>query len=191
MNGALWLLALQGVLGAFDTLYYHEWRAKLPTLGRLSHAELRLHALRDFIYAAIFITLPLLAWQGGWAVALMTLLAAEIIATMADFVVEDRVRSPLGGLYPGERITHGIMGIVYGAMLACLLPVVLECWKGPTGLILAKHGHPVLRRTLIIMGIGVFLSGLRDLGSVLGLPHSDWPWGKLKATEAKVGSPRG
>jgi hypothetical protein len=27
---ALWLLAIQGVIGAFDTLYYHEWRACCP-----------------------------------------------------------------------------------------------------------------------------------------------------------------
>ena len=30
MNTVLWLLAVQGALGAFDTLYYHEWRARLP-----------------------------------------------------------------------------------------------------------------------------------------------------------------
>ena len=30
---ALWLLAVQGVIGAFDTLYYHEWRARLQALG--------------------------------------------------------------------------------------------------------------------------------------------------------------
>ena len=27
MTVALWLLALQGAIGAFDTVYYHEWRA--------------------------------------------------------------------------------------------------------------------------------------------------------------------
>jgi hypothetical protein len=31
---ALWLLAAQGLIGAFDTVYYHEWRARLPALGR-------------------------------------------------------------------------------------------------------------------------------------------------------------
>jgi len=33
MAVVLWLLALQGVIGAFDTAYYHEWRARLPGLG--------------------------------------------------------------------------------------------------------------------------------------------------------------
>ena len=27
MTWALWLLMIQGILGALDTLYYHEWRA--------------------------------------------------------------------------------------------------------------------------------------------------------------------
>lgn len=34
MIGALWLLAILGITGAFDTLYYHEWRAQLPARAR-------------------------------------------------------------------------------------------------------------------------------------------------------------
>ena len=33
MTWALWLLMLQGILGALDTLYYHEWRARLVAYG--------------------------------------------------------------------------------------------------------------------------------------------------------------
>ena len=35
------------------------------------------------------------------------LLAAEVVMTMWDFVVEDWVRKPLGGVYPAERVMHG------------------------------------------------------------------------------------
>ena len=62
---ALWLLAIQGVIGAFDTLYYHEWRARLPARGAQSASELKLHAARDFLYAVLFATLPWIAWQGA------------------------------------------------------------------------------------------------------------------------------
>ena len=55
---ALWLLAIQGAIGAFDTLYYHEWRARLPARGSIAAPELRLHAARDFLYTVIFGTLP-------------------------------------------------------------------------------------------------------------------------------------
>src|SRR5205085_3377937 len=103
VNRALWLLALQGVLGGLDTLYYHEWRARLPARAAFAHTELRLHAGRDFIYAIMFSTLPWLAWQGWWTIGLAALFMAEIVLTLADFIVGDRVRQPLGGVYSGER----------------------------------------------------------------------------------------
>jgi hypothetical protein len=91
-------------------------------LGKRARAELQLHALRDLIYSVLFSTLPWLAWQGWWAAVLALLLLTEVVLTLWDFVVEDWVRKPLGGVYPGERIMHGVMGITYGAMLACLGP---------------------------------------------------------------------
>lgn len=184
MKTALWLLAVQGVLGAFDTLYYHEWRARLPGSPVSSGIELSLHAWRDFVYAVLFGTLPWVAWNGVFAVLLGALLAAEIAITLADFVVEDRVRAPLGGVYPGERATHGIMGIVYGAMLAHLAPVIALWWAEPTALVLAPVPVPRgLRLALAVMAAGVLLSGLRDLGSARRLPKFSWPWvGKTPPT---------
>jgi hypothetical protein len=161
----------------FDTLYYHEWRARLPGWAASSGIELRLHAGRDFIYAVLFGTLPWVAWHGAWAVLLATLLAAEIAITLADFVAEDRVRAPIGGVYPGERATHGIMGIVYGAMLGHLAPVIGLWWAEPTALVLAPAPVPWwLRSTLAAMSAGVLLSGLRDLTSAHRIPMAAWPW---------------
>jgi hypothetical protein len=98
---ALWLLAAQGLIGAFDTVYYHEWRARLPALGREARAELWLHAARSLVYGVVFATLPRVEWRGAWAPVFAALLAAEIVITLKDFVVEDRVRVPLGGVYRG------------------------------------------------------------------------------------------
>jgi hypothetical protein len=47
----------------------------------------------------VFGSLPWLAWQGAWAAVFAVLLAAEIVITIADFIVEDRVRKPPGGLF--------------------------------------------------------------------------------------------
>ena len=66
MTATLWLLAIQGVIGAFDTVYYHEWRARLPARVPNALPELRLHAARDFLYAVLFGTLPWVAWRGLW-----------------------------------------------------------------------------------------------------------------------------
>jgi hypothetical protein len=177
MTVALWLLTLQGVIGAFDTVYYHEWKARLPALGKQAASELRLHAARDALYAVIFATLPWFAWQGGWTVALVTVLVAEIVLTMADFIVEISVRKPLGDVYGGERLTHAAMGILYGAMIANLYPALREWGKRPTALIWAPaNTMPVLRWCLTGMALGVFLSGVRDLYASLGLPGGNWPW---------------
>jgi hypothetical protein len=174
---ALWLLAIQGLIGAFDTLYYHEWRARLPAWGSQSASELKLHAARDLFYAVLFGTLPWLAWRGGWVLVLVAVLVAEIILTLTDFVVEITVRKPMGDVYGGERITHAIMGILYGAMIACLIPVLLEWWRLPSGLVVASPPvSDLLRGALLIMAFGVLASGLRDLYAAYELPHGGWPW---------------
>lgn len=177
MIKALWLLAAQGVLGAFDTLYYHEWRARLPAPASNARAELSLHAARDFIYAAVFATLPRVEWRGAWALVFVLLLAAEICITLKDFIVEDRVRKPLGGVYAGERVTHAVMGILYGAVLARLAPVLLTWWREPTSFAATNETiPPTLVWALTLMAAGVALSGARDLYAALGLPGGGWPW---------------
>jgi len=174
---ALWLLAIQGIIGAFDTLYYHEWRARLPARGALSVAELKLHAARDFFYAVLFSTLPWLAWHGRWVLVLVGVLIAEIILTLRDFVVEIRVRKPLGDVYAGERVTHAVMGILYGAMIASLIPILMEWWRLPTALMPASLAVPdALRWGLVMMAVGVLVSGLRDLYAAYELPYAGWPW---------------
>lgn len=177
MRSVLWLLALQGALGAFDTAYYHEWRARLVAHVPETRSELRLHAARDFIYAAIFASLPWLEWRGLWAGVLAALLLAEIAITLADFATEDRVRRTLGGVYPGERATHAIMGIVYGAFLASLAPLLVSWWLQPSALAIAPCSvWPPLRVVLSGMAAGVALSGLRDLAAALGVRGAAWPW---------------
>ena len=135
MSVALWLLALQGLIGAFDTVYYHEWRARLPARGRGAGSELQLHAARDLLYAVLFASLPWMAWQGSWALVLAGVIVVEIILTLTDVVVEVAVRKPFGDVYPGERVTHAVMGILYGAMGATLIPVVMTWRARPTALV--------------------------------------------------------
>jgi phosphatidylglycerophosphate synthase len=159
----LYLLVIQGLIGAFDTLYFHEWRAKLPANYKIVANELYLHAFRDFIYAVIFGTLPWFAWQGYCLILLLILLISEIIITLLDFAVETRIRKMIDADFAGERVTHAIMGIIYGAMLATLAPTLLYWWQLPTGMIFKIAPIPLwLSWALTIMAIGVFCSGIRD-----------------------------
>ena len=182
---ALWLLGLQGIIGAFDTVYYHEWRARLPARGKQAASELKLHAARDFFYAVLFATLPWLAWHGLWVLVLVGVFVAEIILTLTDFVVEIAVRKQLGDVYAGERVTHAVMGILYGAMIAKLIPALAVWWALPTALVVEWADIPaVLQWSLFAMAAGVFLSGARDLYAALELPYGSWPWSKEIAAES-------
>jgi hypothetical protein len=177
MSIVLWILAVHGLIGAFDTLYYHEWRARLPARPSEVRAELWLHAARDYVYAVIFATLPWVAWYGVWALALAALLGAEIVITLQDFAIEARARRSLGDVYAGERMTHAVMAILYGAMLALLVPVLWEWGQQPTGLVVAPPSIPAwLQWGLALMAVGVFVSGLRDGYAALGLRNGGWPW---------------
>jgi hypothetical protein len=176
VSTALWLFALQATFGAFDTLYFHEWKARLPARGLQARPELDLHAARDFVYALLFATLPRFAWHGLWAWALFALVAAEIAITLRDFVVEDRVRAPQGGVFPGERVTHALMAIVYGAALAHLLPEVWRWTALPTGFAALDADVPGALRTLLsFMALGVLASGVRDVAATR-IAGARWPW---------------
>src|SRR5262245_13345301 len=177
MITALWLLAVQGLVGAFDTLYYHEWRARLPGRVPGTAPELKLHAVRDFLYAVLFGTLPWLAWQGLWVLVLGAVLLTEIVLTLADFVVEMRVRKPLGDVYGADLVALAVKVCIFGAMVANLFPVLWSWWSLPTALAPAAAGPEFLRWALAVMAAGVFLSGARDLYAALSLPHGRWPWG--------------
>jgi hypothetical protein len=152
---ALYLLLAQGALGAFDTLYYHEYKLRLPHQPHAGR-ELKLHAFRDFVYALLFGTIGWLTWNGLLAYAFVALLLLEIAITLADFLEEDRIRK----LPPGERVMHAVMGIVYGLFLAYLLPNVLKWMRLPAGFGRVDYGP--LSWLLALMACGVLGSGIRD-----------------------------
>jgi hypothetical protein len=175
VTDALSLLALQGLLGGFDTVYFHEYRARLPARPE-ARPELLIHAARDAVYAVVFWTLPRTAWVGTAAWALAGLLVCEIVLTLCDFVVEDRVRKPQGGVFPGERVTHALMGIVYGAFLARLAPHWIAWSHASTGTPRAIATPFPLLVLLSAMAVGVLLSGLRDFYAALGGRGGRFPW---------------
>jgi uncharacterized protein (TIGR01777 family) len=159
---ALQLMAAQGCLGAFDTLYHHELTEALPQKPGAKQ-ELAIHAIRALLYAVLFIGLAGWEWHGLWAIVLSGVFALEIALTLWDFVVEDRTR-----LLPAtERITHTILAVNGGAFIA-LLALQLPAWFSlPTRLAPATHGW--LSVFLALCGAGVGLSGMRDTFAALRL----------------------
>jgi hypothetical protein len=160
MTAALTILLVQGCLGAFDTLWYHEYRLRLRHQTSARY-ELVLHASRDFIYAVIFGSLAWTSWNGMWAWVLAFLLILEIIITLQDFIEEDRSRK----VPAGERVMHALMGITYGAFLAYLLPELVSWAEKSTGFAWQERGW--LSYALTIMALGVAISGGKDITTAI------------------------
>ena len=69
------------------------------------------------------------------------------------------------------------MGILYGAMVANLIPVLIHWWTLPTALVVDPPPvSSALHWSLIAMAAGVLVSGARDLYAAFELPHGSWPW---------------
>lgn len=158
MDVALGLLMAQGALGAFDTLFYHEWLQRLPARAA-ARTELRLHASRDFAYAILFGSLAWVAWNGWFVWLLVAVLVFEIFITLWDFIEEDRSRP----LPPGERVMHTLMAIIYGAFLANLVPQLVNWHAEPPGFAPVDYG--IVSWLMTAMAFGVFGSGVRDLAA--------------------------
>jgi hypothetical protein len=81
--------------------------------------------------------------------------------------------------HPGERRTHTIMAIVYGAVLANLIPVLVGWWRLPSGLVGDPPLVPLwLRLALSALAVGTLASAIGDAYAVGGFPSplARWHW---------------
>jgi uncharacterized protein (TIGR01777 family) len=159
MTDLIWsLVFVQVAMGAFDTLYHHELTERLawrPSQAR----ELRLHGVRNLAYGAMFLTLGWSRPQGALAIALIVLMLGELVLTLWDFVEEDRTRK----LPASERVTHTLLTLNYGVVLALVIPRLADWAADPTALIATSYGVWSVLCALAAAGVVVF--GLRDLAA--------------------------
>jgi uncharacterized protein len=159
ISSLLWtLIAIQIAMGAFDTFYHHEMTERLawrPSQRR----ELRLHSIRNMLYALLFLTLGLSEVHGVWAMIVIAALVVEVFVTLLDFVEEDISRK----LPASERINHTLLALNYGAILVLLLPVLIE-WAGQPAAI-APEFYGVWSILAAVAAVGAGFGGVRDLTS--------------------------
>ncbi|WP_068093507.1 TIGR01777 family oxidoreductase [Novosphingobium rosa] len=159
MTATLWFFVfVQMAMGGSDTLYHHEgterlaWRPSQKT-------ELRLHGVRNLAYALLFAMLGWSEPHGLFAMALIALMAGELVITLWDFVEEDRSRH----LPATERVLHTLLTLNYGVILALLVPWLWHLGAKPTALVPAYYGW--ISVLCAMAAVGVIVSGLRDLAA--------------------------
>ncbi len=181
MEILLALLTAQGVLGALDNFWHHEITERLPS--RVSaRGELTLHAAREFIYAALFITLAWFTPGGLWAWLFLFLVSVEIVITLWDFIIEDQTRK----LPKTERVLHTVLAINFGAIVAYLVPLALEWARQPS--VLAAQDHGLYSWILTLYAVGVFAWSLRNTAAVIrltALSVPEWKRRPIKAGKAE------
>jgi uncharacterized protein len=155
MTATITLLIFHGFLGGIDTVWNHEWKARLASTPN-ALPEQQVHALRGVLLTFFFAGLALVEWHGLWAWVLSLVILTEIILTLVDFVVEDRTRR----LPEEERVLHGILGITGGAFITTLIPHLLEWSSRNSALIPVSYGW----RTgiLLAMSVGLLAFTIRD-----------------------------
>lgn len=181
MSAALVLITVLALLGALDNLWHHELSERLPA-RRSAATELSLHAARELLYGCLFLGLAGYQWQGGWAAVLGAMLMAEVLITLADFVVEDRTRK----LPATERVLHTVLAVLCGALLATLAPVLVRWGALPGGLVRVSHGFSGL---LTVLGAGALLWALRDTLAALKLRQPP-EWVRQPIACGSNGAPR-
>ena len=169
----LWtLVTIQLVLGCFDVLFHHEFTERLPWRRTAAH-ELRLHAARNMFYGVLFIVFAWSEPHGGLAAIAGVLLVGEVLITLWDFVEEDLSRK----LPATERVTHTLLAINYGAILAYLLPALVAWWDKSTGFSSVDYGWGSVVLSVAALGVMVFAvrdflasTRVRRLGTVPAAP---------------------
>ena len=152
LSPLLWtLVAAQLAMGGFDIIFHHEMTERLAWKESAAH-ELRLHAWRNLFYAVLFLTFAWVQPKGWLAIALILILAVEIVITLWDFVEEDMTRK----LPPTERVLHTLLAINYGAILALIAPAIISWTSHPTALVWTSYGLGSVILTFAAVGVAVF-----------------------------------
>jgi len=150
-----WFLLVQAVVGGSDTLFNHEIVARLPKRPELRR-EVALHAVRESIYATLFIGLALFRWEGALAWVPVALLAGEVIVTGTDELIENRLRK----LPDNERVMHVILTLNLAFIIALMVPIVGEWSARPTGLV--RSGYGLAGWILVAFGLASAAWSVRD-----------------------------
>ena len=164
------LLAVQGLIGAIDTLVNHELIVHLPHRPEAKR-EVGIHVLREAAYGLLFGAIAWISWHGAWAVLTGATLFFILAIDATDEFVENRIRV----LPQNERLLHFALILNLGFITVVFLPVLADWHAQPTALLFVDHG--MLSWALSALALAAFMWSIRDLLA----------WRKLDRRDARQG----
>jgi hypothetical protein len=130
-------LLVHAVIGGVDVILNHELIARIPARPNAGPEQV-LHSARELLFSAIFVALAWWEWHGVAALAIGALLAAELVVSTIDTVVEVDTRI----LPVTERVLHVFLFVNMGIVLTLVGQALLRWWQLPTAVVPASHGAP-------------------------------------------------
>jgi uncharacterized protein (TIGR01777 family) len=158
METMLLLLSIQGLIGAYDSIYHHDFKEKLA-LKFSAKNELKIHSIRSMLYSVLFLSFGWTQWHGWLALVFAVILGIELILTLWDFVEEDRSRV----LPATERVTHTLLTLNFGVIIALFVPELIRWQVLPSGLAIVDHG--IFSWIMTVYGVGVIPFAVREYAS--------------------------
>jgi hypothetical protein len=157
------LLAVIGLLGAFDIFYFHHHVCGL-TRRPEARVEAWIHVARGVVYALQLALVPAFRFGGAAYAAFVALFIVDILIAVADVVVEPDARRALGGLPRGEYLAHVVLSVLVGIYL-CLVWRDSRGWSAlPTAITYAPIAAAwPLRALLWLMAAGCTLMTVADV----------------------------
>lgn len=155
------------VLAAFDVLYFHTYRCRLPW-RREARWENLSHAFRSVTAISYLLLAMHVRLEGHYWFGYCGLVGFDVLNTAFDAVCEATERRAIGGVSPGEYIVHIVLGLLAGGIFATML---WESWPlaaGPTRISWSTLDVPLaLRLPGYLAILGLALSGGLDLSGFL------------------------
>ncbi|NUP11840.1 MAG: SRPBCC family protein [Polyangiaceae bacterium] len=168
LSASILLLAI-GLLGAFDVLYFHHYKARIPWTAA-TRSEAFAHVAKAPVYAAQFFVVPNMELHGRWLLALVFIYAVDVAVAAWDVAIEPRARASVGGLPAGEYAMHIALSVLVGIYLAEVARAAAPWWHLPDRIVWAGGVPPALRIALGVLGAGALAMGAVELAVLSNIP---------------------
>jgi phosphatidylglycerophosphate synthase len=126
---------LHGVIGGLDVILNHELLARIPSRPDAGPEE-RMHAAREVLFAAIFVSLAWFEWHGALVWWIVALFVGELLVSARDVVIEGDTRV----LPVPERILHLFLFMNLGVLVVLVGAALLQWSDAPAGMARVDYG---------------------------------------------------